>query len=76
MMINRIPEALEYAWLILRYSEDFNGTLSDEDCIRKIADEIGSVNILSFVLRKGEMMKMTEKDLSELKEVLNFCGLF
>lgn len=72
----RIPVEYEYAWYILRYHEDFNGRLSDESCIRKIANETGGVNLLEFSLRKNELKNLSDEDLSTLKNILENHGLY
>lgn len=72
----KVPSEYEYAWYILRYHENFNGTLSDGECIKKIANETGGVNLVQFSLRKAELKKMSAEEISILKTLLERYGLY
>lgn len=72
----KIPTEFEYAWYILRYHKDFNGNLSDESCIRKIANEKGGVNMVQFSLRKGELKRLSANEMFVLKQELEKYGLY
>lgn len=72
----KIPTEYEYAWYILRYHEEFNGRLSDYDCMRKFANETGGVNMVEFILRKKELTKLSAEEISILKKILEKYGLY
>lgn len=72
----KIPIEDEYAWYILKYHEEFNGRLSNADCMRKIGNETGRFNMKEYVLRKKELTKMSAEEISILKKILEKDGLY
>ena len=72
----KIPMEYEYAWYILRYHKDFYGRLSDNDCIRRIADETGGVNLVEYSLRKKELTKLSAEEIDILKRILEKYDLY
>ena len=72
----KIPVEYMYVWYILRYHKDFNGKLSDEGCMKKIANETGGVNLVQFVFRKNELKKFSAEEMSMLKIILEEYGLY
>lgn len=71
----KVPSEYTLAWYILRYSKDFNGTLSDGDCFRKIVYEENGANLWEFSQVKRQMMQMSESDIENLQNTLTVYGL-
>lgn len=53
----------KYMWYILKYHKDFNGMLSDEQCMHKIACETGGVNMVDFLMYKKELKEVSKQDI-------------
>ena len=53
----------KYVWYILKYHKDFNGSLSDDQCIRKIDRETGDVSIVDFVMYRNALKSYSKQDI-------------
>jgi len=70
----KIPTGYEYAWYILRYHEEFNGRLSDADCMIKIDNEMGRFNLYEYNLWQRELRERSAEEISILKKFFEKYG--
>lgn len=50
-------------WYILKYHEEFNGMLSDEECMSKISYETGGVTMHDFRFCKDTLKELSKQDI-------------
>lgn len=53
----------KYVWYILKYHKDFNGRLSDDQCIHKIARETGDVSMVDYVMYRNALREYSKQDI-------------
>ena len=62
-MNNNRANMEKYVWYILKYHKDFNGNMSDDQCIRKIDHETNDVSIVDFVMYRNALRDYSKQDI-------------